>query len=341
MSFTMLVQNIKPEQRLNGHSDPLANIPIGNKRLNFARLFQQQQTVSQPVALQKTTAKPNNDTLRSLGSLAGKTTTVAQLLLQDPQLKSKTWSIIHDPINKNKAFTRIPYGSKVYFNLQTRELSWQSPPSVHTVVAASAKKITPAESPKSYLNDTDPASVKKLDEAVKHLMGTEYNKMDCYTLVVEGLKNMGVRYRGKGSLSSELLHRARSEGLAENAYFTGEGITEALGKKVYNTAISKVDNIEQQSRVIYQQMQQRMQKGDILSFSMQTRGHTGIISQHQDQWTYINSGRLDHTINQNAPRYGVGEEPLIKEISNWIKLAQKRQETLQITVGRLDQEKLV
>lgn len=223
-----------------------------------------------------------------LGSLSGKNTTVAQLLLANPQLKASTWSIIHNPIPDNN-----------------RILS------------------------------------KKLDDAVKPFMGTDYKDIDCYTLVVNGLKNMGVRYSGQDSLSKQLIHRAHIEGLANNAYFTGEGITEAMGKKIYTHSISRVSNIEQQSKDIFKEMQGLMKKGDILSFSLQTKGHTGVISQNQKQWTYINSGRLDHSISQNSPRHGIGEETLLSEINNWIKLAHKRNESLQITIGRLDTQKFV
>ena len=181
----------------------------------------------------------------------------------------------------------------------------------------------------------------KLDDAVKPFMGTAYKNLDCYTLVVTGLKNMGVSYRGKNGLSGQLLQMARAEGRVENAYFTGEGITRAMGEKVYSKAIIRVDNINQQSKAIYQEMKNLMQKGDILSFSLESKGHTGVISQNQKQWTYINSGRLDHSINKNSPKYGVGEENLQDEISNWIKLAQRRKESLKITVGRIDSKKLV
>ncbi len=270
-------------------------------------------------------AKNSQPTIK-LGQLNQDSPNIASLLAKLPEYKSQRWSIIHAPANNNKTFTRIPSGSTIYLNSETRELSWSS--------AKATEQTTTA-------GNLSHPKAKTLDDAVKSLMGTAYDKMDCYTLVVQGLKNMGVRYRGKGSLSSALLQRARTEGLAENTYFTGEGISEALGSKVYNKAITQVNNIEQQSRDIFQEMQQLMQKGDILSFSLETRGHTGIISQNQKQWTYINSGRLDHAIHNNAPRHGVGEEPLIKEISNWIKLAKKRRESLTITVGRLDRNKLV
>jgi len=48
---------------------------------------------------------------------------------------------------------------------------------------------------------------------------------------------------------------------------------------------------------------------------------------------------MDHRLEGRASR-GVGEEFLKPEIRNWFRLAAKRKEPLQITVGRLDENKL-
>ncbi|MCW8930076.1 MAG: hypothetical protein OQL19_07570 [Gammaproteobacteria bacterium] len=254
-----------------------------------------------------------------LGTIDQNNPTISNLLSQQNDLKAQRWNIIHSDINKNKEFTKIPNNTTIYMDSQTKELSWNAPST-----ATDAEKTVLA---------------RKLDDAVKPYMGTEYKDLDCYTLVVNGLENMGIRYRGKGSLSSQLLQRAQIDGRANNAYFTGEGLTEALGDKIYTKAVSSIDNIDKQSQDIFHEMKELMKKGDILSFSLQTKGHTGVISQNKDEWTYINSGRLDNSIRTNSPKHGVGEETLLNEINNWIKLAQKRNEALQITVGRLDKQK--
>ena len=47
-------------------------------------------------------------------------------------------------------------------------------------------------------------------------------------------------YQGEGSLSRQLLQMARAEGRADNAYFTGEGITQAMREpllKVFPAAL--------------------------------------------------------------------------------------------------------
>ncbi|MCK5667096.1 MAG: hypothetical protein KAI17_26600, partial [Thiotrichaceae bacterium] len=271
-------------------------------------------------AAQSTTPPTENKML--LGTLTKQSATVSALLSQHSDFKSQRWNIIYSNINKNKPFTNIPEGAQVYIDKTSKEISWLS-----------AAKNSP-------VSDNTTIMAHKLDDAVKPYMGTPYKKLDCYTLVVHGLKNMGVNYRGEDSLSRQLLQMARAEGRVDNAYFTGEGITKAIGGEVYSKSITEVQDSNKQSKDIYHEMRELMQKGDILSFSLESKGHTGVISKNQDDWTFINSGRLDHSINKGSPQHGVGEETLVDEINNWIKLAQKRKESLQITIGRLDAKKL-
>ncbi|MCP3852883.1 MAG: hypothetical protein GY694_22045 [Gammaproteobacteria bacterium] len=276
----------------------------------------------------------NSGQRMSLGEINQSNPTISDLLSQKSDLKAERWGIIHSDINKNKAFTNIPNNTMIYMDSQTKELSWNTTPSTPSIAEKNSQKADSNTTENIVL-------AKKLDEAVKPYMGTEYKHLDCYTLVVNGLENMGIKYRGKHSLSSQLLQKAQHEGRANNTYFTGEGLTEAVGNKVYTKAISSVSNIDQQSKDIFSEMKGLMKKGDILSFSLQTKGHTGVISQNKDQWTYINSGRLDNAIEEDAPKHGVGEETLLNEINNWVKRAKVRNESLQITVGRLAEQKAV
>jgi hypothetical protein len=388
---------------------------------DFAKTVQQQSLATGKNTLENNKPSFNKPSLSAhtieLGTVNEKHSSVAQLLLANPNLKAKTWSIIHDAINQDKAFNQIPSGTRIYYNNETRELSWPGSPARTASAVASAEsqlsKIMPAlkstplvlgqlngQNPTvsdllakhqnladqrwaiihadvnkdkpfnripagsrvSLLPDTKeivwsapekkvtdalsqnniPASTpKQLDEALKPYLGTPYKDLDCYTLVVNGLQDMGVRYRGQDSLSRHLLQMAKAEGKTDNTYFTGEGLTEALGQKVYSKSLTKIDNIDQQTEHIFKEIQALMKKGDILSFSLESKGHTGVISQNNDQWTYINSGRLDNSLINNAPKHGVGEENLVKEINNWIKLAQKKQESLIITIGRIDELKFV
>jgi hypothetical protein len=101
-----------------------------------------------------------------------------------------------------------------------------------------------------------------------------------------------------------------------------------------------VENVEKTAGRIYDEMAPYLQKGYILSFSTPNRGYTGIISQHDLTWSFINSGHLDNQVNQTRSAKGVGEEDLTREIRNWCRVAARRSESLMITLGRLQAEKL-
>ena len=91
---------------------------------------------------------------------------------------------------------------------------------------------------------------------------------------------------------------------------------------------------------IYSEITPYLQEGLILSFSTTSRGHTGIVSRRENDWTYINSGIIDNQISPGEVSERVGEEFLKAEINNWFVLAASRKEPLTVTLGRLDANQL-
>ena len=163
--------------------------------------------------------------------------------------------------------------------------------------------------------------------------------MNCFELVAQGLEGAGIRYYGRNGLGERLVKMATEKGLSSNHYLTGEGLIETSGSPIYSKSIQKIRNSKTEAREVYQELKPFLHEGLILSFSTPTRGHTGIVSQRGQNWTYINSGHMDHRLEGRTSR-GVGEEFLSAEIRNWFRLAANRKESLQITVGRLDEDKL-
>ena len=163
--------------------------------------------------------------------------------------------------------------------------------------------------------------------------------MNCFELVVQGLEELGIQYYGRGGLGERLVKMATENGLSINHYLSGEGLIETSGSQIYAKSVPKVRNSKKEALRLYQEVKPLLQEGMILSFSTPTRGHTGIISRREQDWTYINSGYMDHRIEGRASK-GVGEEFLNAEIRNWFRLAAERTEPLQITVGRLEEDKL-
>ncbi|MCK5504512.1 MAG: SPOR domain-containing protein, partial [Thermodesulfovibrionia bacterium] len=179
-----------------------------------------------------------------------------------------------------------------------------------------------------------------LDDAVRPFIGTSYTKIDCYGLIVRGLMNQGVQYHGHGGLREKLENLAERDGLPNNAYLNGEGLVEKAGMKIFSKFTSRISNVPEKTDEIYSEITRYLREGLILSFSTSTRGHTGIVSRRENDWTYINSGIIDNQISPGEVSERVGEEFLKAEIKNWFVLAAGRKEPLTVTLGRLDVNQL-
>jgi hypothetical protein len=217
-----------------------------------------------------------------------------------------------------------------------------APPSHPTFSAAVAAEKTTDPTQATTAARTEPdAFSSNLAEGVKPHIGKSYHHLNCYNLVVQGLKEQGVQYLGQGGLEAKLEQTARADGKASNAYLNGEGLVKIGGTEVYQQNIPVVHEAKSAAKKLYAEMEPYLQKGYVLSFSTPTRGHTGIVSRKGEDWTYINSGRLDHNTEASPVRKGVGEEYLQGELENWCVTAARHREPLQVTMGRMLEEKLV
>ena len=152
--------------------------------------------------------------------------------------------------------------------------------------------------------------------------------------------NKGVRYYGRGGLKEKLEKLALIDGLPNNAYLNGEGLVEKAGTIIFSNSIHRISNTREETDNIYSEITPYLRKGLILSFSTTTRGHTGIVSIWEDDWTYINSGVIDNQISYSKVSKRVGEEFLKAEIENWVVLASSRKEPLTVTLGQIDENQL-
>lgn len=276
-----------------------------------------------------------------LGMITQDNPTVSHLLKHHPDYRQTTYPIIHSAINQDKPYTRMVEGTWVYLNPATLELLWNSPKSGHeTELIAHNKDGSISDDRQPIPNDPDPFS-ENLVKSVSHFVGSSYDEMDCFELLVCGLNKMGVNYSGRGGLYDHLVKMAVTRGMPENAYLNGEGLIEASGTPVYVKSMVKIDDAKAQADKVYQEMEPLLNKGFVLSFSTPTRGHTGIVSQRDHLWTYINSGTMDHRLGGRHNPKGVGEEILAEEIKNWVTRAANKRQPLKITLGRLDAQKLL
>ncbi|MCF8066963.1 MAG: hypothetical protein K9L30_00100 [Desulfobacterales bacterium] len=300
-----------------------------------------------------------SERLIGLGTISSKNPTVSHLLIKNPDLGKKTWNIIHDQVNQTKPFTKIMSNTPIYYDPETKELLWGKmlPESMAGRQPVATKSQKETEKPMTLSSLEKPAiDIKtaatssaymkpnalndKLLTAVQPLMGKPYKDIDCFELIVTGLTKMGFNYNGDQGVSQRLVNMAVNNGLPVNAYLNGEGLVKYSGKETYTKSFSNIKNVKNMAQNTLEEITPLLNKGDILSFSTQTHGHTGIISQNKEMWTFINSGVMDNPVEKNSAEKGVGEENLLEELKNWFKLASDNKETLTITLGRLDENKL-
>jgi hypothetical protein len=326
------------------------------------------QQAASPTQFDQLLLKPSiqNSDKMGLGVIGENTPTVSHLLKSHPSLKSDTWNILASAVNRDKDFTSLPVGAEVQIDPVTREISWQSsgplrypnanPAGQPDVIVGSLAARAAAASlvpqvKQATAGGTDGLSSSSiapehsgppadLSEAVKPYMGTPYKEMNCYELLVKGLQHMDIPYKGRDGLYSKLTRMALDKGMAANAYLTGEGIVEAAGSFVLSKKYPDIGDWKEEAATLIREIEPLLNSGQILSFSTENRGHTGIVSQQKNQWTFINSGRLDNSVDLNSLHRGVGEEVLQEEVRNWFKLAKRKGERLSVTLGQLEHDRI-
>lgn len=275
-----------------------------------------------------------------LGTIDSNNSTVSHLLMNNPEYKDQAWQLLNNSVNMNKSFKRIPVGAEVFIQPGTMEIGWTGGEQVRAATSVlSATLVKTVHLEDEFAESAIPAA--DLIEAVQPFIGKSYKDIDCYELLVKGLRRMDIPYEGKDGLFTKLTTMAKEKGLPVNAYLNGEGIVKAAGTLVLSKSYPRMGNWKDDANTLIREMEPLLDKGQILSFSTEKRGHTGIVSQQNDQWTFINSGRLDNSLTDNSVSRGVGEEVLQDEIRNWFKLAHSKGESLSVTLGQLEQQKVL
>ncbi len=270
--------------------------------------------------------------LLSLGTVTQEVPTVSELIYLSPY-KKDCWRILAKRENAGKAYKQIMPGTEIFLDPTTSELVWKGN-------GVEKQSVEPAGHLAAAPPPLPGQEGSQLTTAVRSFLGKAYSQMDCYELVVGGLKNMGVQYQGSGGLGEHLMEKAVNKGFAYNHYLNGEGLVAASGRNLYQKRIFKIDKADLEADKTMAEMMPFLRDGQILSFSTRTRGHTGVVSKIDDVWTFINSGDMDNNLAGANGKRAVGEETLKEEIRNWFGLARKRGEGLKLSLGAMDMEKL-
>lgn len=282
--------------------------------------------------------KNGHNKMQFVGRISDENPTVSSLLVKHPDYEKKCWKIIQTAENSKKPFDKIKPGTAIYINSKNFEITWKAKKN-HIDRAAFSKSL-PYTPPIERLSSKSHALSSQLESSVRSYMGKPYSDLNCYELVIRGLRHVGIQYSGKNGLKEKLVQMALNKGLPPNSYLTGEGIIETTSNKVFSKSFQHITDPKKTARALIKELAPFLDNGLILSFSTPTRGHMGIVSNNNELWTFINSGTMDNQFDAREITKGVGEEALASEIYNWLRLAAKRNEALQITLGKVSDQRM-
>jgi hypothetical protein len=98
--------------------------------------------------------------------------------MQNKELRSSTWDIIHSEQNKNKDYTKIQPGTRIYFNSEEGALYWNSPDNT-TIKPPHSVSVIPIPPPESFTPENSDRRATNLSEAVQKYLGTSYDEIKC------------------------------------------------------------------------------------------------------------------------------------------------------------------
>jgi hypothetical protein len=343
-------------QNINSNFSPLSTRVKNSANSGFFEELKSQENIQNNRSVSEAHSYLSESKAKSelicIGSISHEKPTVSHLLIRHPQYGKDCWKIINSKLNHNKNYRELPVGKTIYLDPQSLELIWEGR-SFKSSFASSEKghannskesvpKETAATPRTHYTMSSNPFfDPKDLSEALKSYIGTSYNELDCFELVVQGLRSMGICYGGKDGIQNQLIKKASAQRLPINSYLTGEGLIENFSTQVYNKTFSDLSRPDNQAEQVLSEIESSLEKGLIVSFSTASRGHIGVISRYDNNWTFLNSGVIDNNVQSPSKMKGVGEEDLKAEIANWFRLAKEKGGPLRITVGRLNNEKLL
>jgi len=278
-----------------------------------------------------------------IGTIASDQPTLSHLLKHHPEYGAKTWEIIFSAVNRHKPYAELRPGTQILLDPTTLELSFLlAPEEDHNLSQVPSSHNSPRETSdlQSLPAPDNGGFAKNLAASIKSYIGRSYQSINCYELVIHGLQDLGVQYGGNGGLKQQLVQLATQQGLPPNAYYNGEGLIEIAGDKLFDESFPTIKQAEQQAQAVMSKIEPLLLEGMLLSFSTPTQGHTGVISRKNGEWTYVNSGTIDHQVDGGRSAKRVGEETLSEEIHNWFKLAQSKGTSLKVSAGIFDTKKL-
>ncbi len=92
---------------------------------SLARISQNKNTVDRTGMSQDRIAAEKTSLIK-IGKISSAQPTVSHLSINHPEFGHECWQIIHSDLNKDKPYTQIPVGTKIYLDLESKEIIWDN-----------------------------------------------------------------------------------------------------------------------------------------------------------------------------------------------------------------------
>jgi hypothetical protein len=112
---------------------PVPTIEVKSGPTGFAGIFDSSQAkmdsnnnADDSTSLFQNRITPKKTNIIKLGQISSAQPTVSHLSINHPEYGQDCWEIIHSNLNKNKPYTRIPAGTKIYLDPESKEILWDN-----------------------------------------------------------------------------------------------------------------------------------------------------------------------------------------------------------------------
>jgi hypothetical protein len=115
------------------------SVPTGFAGILDTRMGQKKNSAD-PATISQTRIPSEKTNLVKLGNISSAQPTVSHLSINHTEYGQKSWEIIHSDLNKDKPYTRIPVGTQIYLDPESKEFIWDNSNQKTETVNYSANK---------------------------------------------------------------------------------------------------------------------------------------------------------------------------------------------------------
>ncbi len=148
----------------------------------------------------------------SLGTTSARQPTVSHLLVSHPDYGDECWDIVHSRDNQDKPFTRIPAGTEIYLDLDSREITWKGDGG-HPETGPAKAQTSPTAQTSPASRESDAAAIEAAISRAADAHGLPRELINSVIRAESGFETTAVSRAGAKGLMQLMPETARELGV--------------------------------------------------------------------------------------------------------------------------------